>query len=110
MSASVSKAAKAAQTAKDYYNSDAADSFYFHVWGGVHIHVGIYTDPGESIAVASQRTVEHLCAKLQGLGAQSRVLDIGSGYGGAARHLAATYGCRVTGLSISDVHASPRFV
>ncbi|MCZ6628564.1 MAG: methyltransferase domain-containing protein [SAR324 cluster bacterium] len=31
------------------------------------------------------------------------MLDIGSGYGGTARHLAGTHGCRVTGLSISEV-------
>lgn len=97
------KAAKAAQTAREYYNSEAADNFYFRIWGGEHIHVGIYETPGESIATASQRTVEHLCAKLNELGSNSRMLDIGSGYGGAARYLAATYGCRVTGLSISEV-------
>ena len=97
------KTSRAAQTARDYYNSPEADSFYASVWGGEHIHVGIYLSPGDSIAQGSQRTVEHLCSKLEGLDGKTRVLDIGSGYGGAARHLARTYGCRVTGLSISEV-------
>lgn len=60
---------KAAQIARDYYNSPEADVFYFNVWGGEHIHVGIYQSPEDSIAGGSQRTVEHLCAKLSGLDA-----------------------------------------
>jgi sarcosine/dimethylglycine N-methyltransferase len=97
------KSAKAAQTARDYYNSDAADGFYFKVWGGEHIHVGIYETAGESVAAASRCTVEQLSTRLSALNADARVLDIGSGYGGAARHLASTYSCRITGLCISEV-------
>jgi hypothetical protein len=36
-------------------------------------------------------------AKLAGISADTSVLDVGSGVGGPARFLAATYGCRVTG-------------
>ena len=97
------KSARAAQTAREYYNSEAADSFYFQVWGGEHIHVGIYDGPGESVASASRRTVQFMSAQLNGLKASARLLDIGSGYGGAARYLAATHGCQVTGLCISEV-------
>ena len=37
-----------------------------------------------------------------GITAAMSVLDVGSGVGGPARFLAATYGCRVTGIDISE--------
>jgi SAM-dependent methyltransferase len=40
--------------------------------------------------------------KLTGITADMSVLDIGSGVGGPARFLAATYGCRATGVDISE--------
>lgn len=40
--------------------------------------------------------------KLAGIGAGQSVLDVGSGVGGPARFLAATYGCRVTGVDLSE--------
>src|ERR1700726_3135544 len=41
-------------------------------------------------------------AKLAGITADMSVLDVGSGVGGPARFLAATYGCRVTGVDLSE--------
>ena len=41
-------------------------------------------------------------AKLAGINADMSVLDVGSGVGGPARLLAETYGCRVTGVDLSD--------
>jgi sarcosine/dimethylglycine N-methyltransferase len=41
-------------------------------------------------------------AKLAGITADMSVLDVGSGVGGPARFLALTYGCRVTGLDLSE--------
>jgi SAM-dependent methyltransferase len=41
-------------------------------------------------------------AKLAGISADTSVLDVGSGIGGPARFLAATYGCRVTGVDLSE--------
>ena len=40
-------------------------------------------------------------AKVAGLGAASRVLDIGSGLGGPSRYLASTFGCHVHGIDLS---------
>ena len=47
-------------------------------------------------------------ATLAGITAEASVLDVGSGVGGPARFLAATYGCTVTGidLSVSFVEAA----
>ena len=41
-------------------------------------------------------------AKLAGITVDMSVLDIGSGVGGPARFLAAAYGCRVTGVDLSE--------
>ncbi|RWA82181.1 class I SAM-dependent methyltransferase [Mesorhizobium sp.] len=41
-------------------------------------------------------------AKLAGITADMSVLDVGSGVGGPARFLAATYGCNVTGVDLSE--------
>jgi sarcosine/dimethylglycine N-methyltransferase len=41
-------------------------------------------------------------AKLAGIAADMSVLDIGSGVGGPARFLAATCGCRITGVDLSE--------
>lgn len=92
----------AVSTARDYYNSDDADNFYAIIWGGEDIHVGLYESDSESIIDASHRTVRHMASLLQNLDASARVLDIGAGYGGAARYLASTYGCHVTALNLSE--------
>jgi cyclopropane fatty-acyl-phospholipid synthase-like methyltransferase len=41
-------------------------------------------------------------AELVGITADMSVLDVGSGLGGPARYLAATCGCRVTGVDLSE--------
>ncbi|MFR9728221.1 methyltransferase domain-containing protein [Saccharopolyspora sp. MS10] len=92
----------AVHTARDYYNSEDADNFYYHVWGGNDIHVGLYSSPDEDIDAASRRTVERMTSKVE-ITPRTRILDIGSGYGGAARYLAQTYGCKVACLNLSEV-------
>lgn len=90
------------QTARDYYNSEDADNFYLHIWGGEDIHIGLYGSEREDIAAASRRTVERLADRLPPLDEDARLLDIGAGYGGAARYLAKRFGCRVTALNLSE--------
>ncbi|WP_254716031.1 class I SAM-dependent methyltransferase [Actinomadura sp. WMMB 499] len=91
----------AVNTAREYYNSEDADAFYHSVWGGQHIHVGVYED-GDTIDAASGRTVERMASGLE-LTPDVHVLDVGAGFGGSARHLARTYGCKVTCLNLSEV-------
>lgn len=89
-------------TAREYYNSEDADNFYFTIWGGEDIHVGLYQSVDEPIFDASRRTVDYMASKLT-LNENSRVLDVGAGYGGAARFLAKTFGCQVVALNLSEV-------
>lgn len=92
----------AVEIAREYYNSDDADNFYFLVWGGEDIHVGLYRYPQELVYDASRRTVAEMAARLPGLKADTRVLDIGAGYAGSARYLAHKFGCQVTALNLSE--------
>ena len=87
--------------ARDYYNSTDADQFYATVWGGEDIHVGIYETEEDSIFDASRRTVQKMASFLE-LESSRQILDIGSGYGGAARYLANTLGCQVDCLNLSE--------
>jgi sarcosine/dimethylglycine N-methyltransferase len=91
-----------ARTAESYYDSDDADRFYFSIWGGEDIHIGLYQSTDEPIAQASERTVARMADKLGELPADARVLDLGAGYGGAARWLAREKGWRVTCVNISE--------
>lgn len=90
-------------TAREYYNSEDADNFYFHVWGGEDIHVGLYKSDDEPIRDASRRTVEHMADKLENLDKDSKVLDVGAGYGGSMRYIARRFGCHCVALNLSEV-------
>ena len=92
---------QAVEIAEEYYDSTEADAFYLNVWGGEDIHIGLYDTPVEDIAAASRRTVETMANQLGGLTAETRVIDLGSGYGGAARYLAANFGCHIDCLNLS---------
>ncbi|MGD8341198.1 MAG: methyltransferase domain-containing protein [Gammaproteobacteria bacterium] len=91
------------QIARDYYNSDDADNFYYEIWGGEDIHIGLYESESEPIPTASERTVATMAAELAALDAQSRVADFGAGYGGSARWLAQAFGCHVSCVNLSEV-------
>ncbi len=91
------------KTAQDYYNSDDADNFYFHVWGGEDIHIGLYKDDQESIADASQRTDATMASRYKATPDEhTKIIDLGAAYGGAARWLAKQFGCHVTCLNLSE--------
>ncbi|MFB6261723.1 MAG: SAM-dependent methyltransferase, partial [Thiohalorhabdaceae bacterium] len=50
---------EAVETAREYYNSEDADTFYFTIWGGEDLHIGMYQSEDEPIFDASVRTVHH---------------------------------------------------
>jgi cyclopropane-fatty-acyl-phospholipid synthase len=61
----------------------------------------LYASEHESLEVASARKLARICDKLQ-LSAQTRVIEIGSGWGGFALYAAHHYGCHVTTTTISQ--------
>ena len=93
---------EAVERAEAYYDSSEADALYQTIWGGQDIHIGLYADEAEPIADASRRTVETMATRLVGMNETTRVLDLGAGYGGSARHLASQFGCQVTCLNLSE--------
>jgi cyclopropane-fatty-acyl-phospholipid synthase len=55
---------------------------------------------GDDLAAAQLRKLDWICERLQ-LQPDLRLLDIGCGWGGLARHAARHYGCEVVGVTIS---------
>jgi ubiquinone/menaquinone biosynthesis C-methylase UbiE len=55
--------------------------------------------------IGGAEATEDLAAQLA-LTPGMRLLDLGSGIGGPARHLAAAYGCHVTGIDLSDEYVA----
>ena len=97
---------QAVQTAQEYYNSNDADNFYFHIWGGEDIHIGIYSDEVREIAKASQNTVDTMVGMLGEPGEGANIIDLGAGYGGAARYLAKRFSCNVRCINLSETQNS----
>ena len=56
---------------------------------------------GDDLASAQLRKLDWICERLR-LRPGLRVLDIGCGWGGLARHAARHYGCQVVGITISQ--------
>lgn len=92
----------AVEKANEYSDSSQAGNFNYHVWGGADIHVGLYDSLTMEIGLASAQTVQFLASNLKQSLSGGKVLDIGSGYGGAARRLAGE-GYQVDCLNISGV-------
>ena len=60
--------------------------------------------PGDTLESAQRRKYERICV-LARLGGDDHVLEIGTGWGGLAEHIAATRGCRVTTCTLSVAQA-----
>ena len=60
-----------------------------------------FEDPDETLEEAQANKYRRICHKLD-LGPDDHVLEIGCGWGGFALFVASEYGCRVTGVTISE--------
>ncbi|MEG4169334.1 MULTISPECIES: class I SAM-dependent methyltransferase [unclassified Microcoleus] len=92
----------------NYYDHTDTHNFYQKVSGGEHVHIGLFKHPNEDLEVAKKRTTQYM-ASLLNIDDKCRILDLGAGYGGAARYLAKTYSCRVSCLNISKTQNAINF-
>jgi sarcosine/dimethylglycine N-methyltransferase len=86
-------------TTQAYYDGPASE-IYRTIWGD-NLHMGIPPRKNASLQEAMDNT-NRIMADAATVSEGDRVLDLGCGYGSTARYLAANYGCRVTGLTISN--------
>lgn len=91
-----------ASAVADHY--DELDPIYRRLWGE-HVHHGLWTRGDETPAQAVEALIDLVAARLD-LAPGLRLADIGCGYGGTARLLAARHHVHVTGLTLSAVQAA----
>jgi sarcosine/dimethylglycine N-methyltransferase len=84
---------------RDYYDGPA-DQIYRSIWGD-NIHLGVPCSDSCPHPEAMEHT-NQIMAEAVGLTPNTRVLDLGCGYGSTARYLAEHFSCRVTGTNISE--------
>ena len=86
-------------TTRAYYDGPA-DEIYRTIWGD-NLHLGVPCGEDCPHPEAMEHTNEIMAGAVD-LGPDTRVLDLGCGYGSTARYLAAKFGCPVTGTNISQ--------
>jgi tocopherol O-methyltransferase len=82
----------------DHYNE--LDIFYRELWGE-HVHHGLWVNGQESPEVAVRHLVDVVAKEAQ-IKPGDHLIDIGCGYGAAARQLAQHYGAEVTAITLSS--------
>lgn len=80
---------------------DELDDFYRKIWGE-HVHHGLWVTGRESHRTAVRQLVDVVAAEAE-IASGDEVLDVGSGYGAAARQIALDYGAHVTAITLSPV-------
>jgi sarcosine/dimethylglycine N-methyltransferase len=95
---------KCQQAAQAHYNHDSSDKFYRQVWAGKDVYIGIgwYEDQQDTIFDACQRMVSKMAAMLSRDELETRVLELGAGYGATARYLARKHQFLVDCLNLSQ--------
>ncbi len=85
----------------EYYDSCEID--YRWLWNlndAKALHYGYWDEGVRNLSQALIRQNDWL-AELAGISSADHVLDAGCGVGGSSIHLASTYGCKVTGISLA---------
>ena len=90
--------------ARLHYNRDGEDRFYHRGWAGDDLYIGIgwFESDADSVYEACRRLVEKMAERLPHRGPGTRMLELGSGYGAAARYVARERGFQVDCLNLSD--------
>ena len=83
---------------------DALDAFYRDAWGE-HVHHGLFATGRETTAAATDALADRVIAAAE-IGALSRAVDVGCGYGLTAHRAAVATGAHVTGLTLSEAQAA----
>ncbi|GGF60361.1 hypothetical protein GCM10011332_12570 [Terasakiella brassicae] len=89
----------AAELAADYYDG-TADDIYRAIWGN-SIHLGKFQSKDEALPIAMQRAKDTMIDGIA-LHKESKVLEVGCGYGSLARQLARSFDCSVLATNISQ--------
>jgi sarcosine/dimethylglycine N-methyltransferase len=85
--------------ARDYYDG-TADEIYRSIWGS-SIHLGYFSTEEEPLPTAMQRAKDKMIDGIA-LHNQSKVLEVGCGYGTLARQLSRSFDCSILATNISD--------
>jgi cyclopropane fatty-acyl-phospholipid synthase-like methyltransferase len=86
----------------EYYDTCELDyRFIWNLGQDVAMHFGYWDESTETLPQALKRENEIL-AEMVGIGPNDCVLDAGCGIGGSAIYLAKRFGCRVTGITLSQ--------
>jgi len=93
------KGKRAFEVGSQHY--DAGNDLYEHMLDTDMIYTCAYWQDADNLDLAQQHKLELVCRKLK-LQPGMRVLDIGCGWGGAARYMAKHYDVEVVGVSISQ--------
>ncbi len=85
----------------DHYDKAGVDRLYAAIWGP-NIHYGVYASGDETIDEAAQAATERMAQALAP-SAETRLLEVGCGYGTTAHFLAAHHGCEVVATNVSKL-------